>query len=152
VSNIGQSDRKLEAQWRSMQLQIGYLRSLEDTERVRTACVTYLQDWMIHFHPERADIVKQAEVAAAELGGRLGPPHLSWKYSWIKALFGWHIAKLVRQFLVKFRWTSQRRLDKLLLCLETQGPMTIFSNMKAEVHTSGEAASGTDPTSKLSDS
>src|SRR5206468_5993044 len=33
LSYIGRSDRKLEAQWRSMPLHIGYLRSLEDTPR-----------------------------------------------------------------------------------------------------------------------
>jgi len=33
----------MEAQFVGMKLQIGYLRSREDSERVRAACVTYLQ-------------------------------------------------------------------------------------------------------------
>src|SRR2546427_300879 len=43
VSYIGRSERKMEARFVSMQLQIGYLRSLEDTERVRRACGSDLQ-------------------------------------------------------------------------------------------------------------
>ena len=39
LSNIGQSDRKMEAHVHSMRLHIGYLRLLEDSERVHAACV-----------------------------------------------------------------------------------------------------------------
>src|SRR5437016_1474407 len=56
LSYIGRSERKMEAQFVSMQLHIGYLRSLEDSERVRAACVTYLQNWLPNFYPERLDI------------------------------------------------------------------------------------------------
>jgi glycosyltransferase involved in cell wall biosynthesis len=71
LSYIGRSNRKLEAQWISMQLHIGYLRSLEDTERVRAACIRYLQNWMACFYPERLDIFKQAQEVANKLGGQL---------------------------------------------------------------------------------
>jgi glycosyltransferase involved in cell wall biosynthesis len=37
-SHIGRSDRKIEAHFLSMKMQIGYLRSVEDTSRVRAAC------------------------------------------------------------------------------------------------------------------
>jgi hypothetical protein len=114
LSHIGNSDRKREAQWRSMQLHIGYLRSVEDTERVREACVRYLQHWLSTFHPERPDIVKQAEEMARHLGGELVPPRLSWKYSWIKALFGWHFAKLTRQAFLNAKWSAVRLWDKAL--------------------------------------
>jgi glycosyltransferase involved in cell wall biosynthesis len=60
LSYIGQSNRKLEAHWLSMKSHIGYLRSLEDSERVREACVTYLRTSLIHFYPERLDIARQA--------------------------------------------------------------------------------------------
>ncbi len=71
LSYIGNSDRKRVAQMRSMKLHISYLRSLEDSERTRAACVKYLQNWMIFFYPERMDIVAQAEQMAQELGGQL---------------------------------------------------------------------------------
>ena len=79
LSYIGRSDRKREAQWHSMELHINYLRSLEDSERVRAACVRYLQTWLVHFYPERFDIVRRAEKRASDLGGRLYEPHGSWK-------------------------------------------------------------------------
>src|SRR5882724_8520660 len=41
LSHVGRSDRKVEALWHSMQLHIRYLRSLEDSQRVRAACVNY---------------------------------------------------------------------------------------------------------------
>ena len=82
VSSIGRSNKKLDAQWRSMSLQIRYLRSLDDSLRARRACGSYLQNWLIFFYPERADIVKQMDQLASDLGAQLEVPRLSWKYSW----------------------------------------------------------------------
>jgi hypothetical protein len=95
-----------------MQLHIGYLRSLEDTPRTREACLAYLQRNLINFYPERADIVRQAEQMAADLGGQLRPPHLSWKYSWIKAAFGWEAAKNTALQMREIRWSLENSLDK----------------------------------------
>ena len=93
LSYIGQSNRKLDAHWRSMQLHIGYLRSLEDTPRARQACFQYLQNCFIYFYPERSDIVEEMQSLAEELGGRLETPRLSWKYSWMQKTLGWKPAK-----------------------------------------------------------
>ncbi len=117
LSYVGRSHRKLEAQWRSMELHIGYLRSLEESERVRAACVKYLQNWLHHFYPERLDLVERAEQMARSLGGELGVPTLSWKYSWIEALFGWHLAKRAQVFLPAVRWSLERYIDKALFLI-----------------------------------
>jgi len=93
LSYIGFSQKKIDAQFLSMQMHIRYLRSLEDSERVHAACVQYLQNWLIHFYPERPDIVSQARSLAEELGGKLQDPKLRWKYSWIEKLFGWEAGK-----------------------------------------------------------
>jgi glycosyltransferase involved in cell wall biosynthesis len=114
LSYIGRSNKKLEAQWCSMQLHIGYLRSLEDSERVRAACVRYLQNWISNFYPERLDLVGQMELMAEELGGELRTPRLSWKYSWIKALFGWRLARRAQLCLPNFRWSLFRAWDNAL--------------------------------------
>lgn len=118
LSYIGRSDKKVEAQWRSMLLHIRYLRSLEDSERVRRACIAYLQNWLIHFYPERPDIVAEAARLTGELGGRLERPHLSWKYSWIEGLFGWRPAKRAQDEARNLRWSMQRSVDKALCNLE----------------------------------
>ncbi|MBV8586136.1 MAG: glycosyltransferase [Verrucomicrobia bacterium] len=93
VSFMGRSNKKLDARLLAMQLHVKYIRSLEDSARIRAACVTYLQDWLINFYPERPDIVRELEELAVTLGGRLEKPRLRWKYAWIKPLFGLEVAK-----------------------------------------------------------
>ncbi len=115
---IGLSHEKMEADFRSMQLQIGHLRGLEDSDRVQRACVTYLQNALIHFYPDRPDIVEQAKALAASLAGQLEIPRFSWKYSWLDALFGPSVAKRAQIFLPRLRWSLAMLLDKTLLRLE----------------------------------
>lgn len=92
-SYIGRSDKKLEAHFLSMKMQIGYLRSIEDTPRVRQACLNYLQTWFFYFYPERMDLVEQFHELATALGGQLKVPQVSWKYRWIQETFGLAAAK-----------------------------------------------------------
>jgi len=80
---IGRSVQKCEAQWRSMQLQIGYLRSLDDGPRVRAACITFLRNWMCFFYPHVPHLVRQAEEMVIDLGAKpKGRPLLgsSWRH------------------------------------------------------------------------
>jgi glycosyltransferase involved in cell wall biosynthesis len=121
LSYIKESDRKKEAQLHSMRLHIGYLLSLEHSERTRTACVAYLQNWLLNFYPERPDLVKEAEELAAELGGRLVPPKLSWKYDWLRLLLGWQAAKRAQIRLQRLKWSGLRRLDRIWLRMERHG-------------------------------
>jgi len=114
LSYIGWSDRKLDAQWLSMKLHIGYLRSLEDSGRVKDACVRYLQNWLIYFYPKRPDIVKQAEQMAMDFGGQLEVPRLSWKYAWIQACLGDALSSHARLILLQTKWSLVRFWDKVL--------------------------------------
>ena len=114
LSYIGFSNRKLEAQWLSMKLHIKYLRSLQDDERARAACVTYLRNWMGFFYPERLDLFEEAQELAKSLGGELRIPPLSWKYSWIDALFGRSKAKRAQVLLPRMKWSLIRSWDKAL--------------------------------------
>jgi GT2 family glycosyltransferase len=118
LSYIGRSDKKREAQWRSMELHMNYLRSLEDSPRVHAACVQYMQNWLIYFYPERMDIVEKAQQKAKELGGTIVAPKLSWKYVWIEILFGWGLAKRAQVSLPAVRWSLARFCDKALLRVE----------------------------------
>lgn len=118
LSYIGRSDKKLDAHWLSMLSHIRYLRSLEESDRVRAACVTYVRTSLIHFYPERMDIVKEAEELARDLGGDLGTPGLSWKYSWIRTLFGWRVAKCGQQLLLKSRWSAEKTWDHAAFRME----------------------------------
>jgi glycosyltransferase involved in cell wall biosynthesis len=111
-SYMGRSERKLQAQWRAMQLHIGYVRSLDDGPRARAACVTYLQNWMVHFYPENIEVFEKAQELAKELGGELETPRLSWKYRWIRALFGWNLARKAQLFFPNLRWSAVRFWDR----------------------------------------
>jgi len=112
---VGKSERNREALWLSMQLHIGYLRSLEDSPRTRKACLAYLQRNLINFYPEMDHIVRQVEQIAADFGERLEPPDLSWKYSWIKTAFGWNVAKNTALQMREIRWSLEKSLDKTML-------------------------------------
>ena len=120
VSHIGGSDRKLESLFLSMKLQISYLRSVEDSQRTRAACLRYLQTGLSSFYLERLDIVKQAELIAADLGGRLEVPQVPWTYAWIERICGTAVARrakifkpLIKAFLIRswdkamFHWENR---------------------------------------------
>jgi glycosyltransferase involved in cell wall biosynthesis len=117
LSYIGHSSRKLDAHWLSMRLHIDYIRSIEDSERTRTACLRYLQTSLIYFYPDKPDIVAQAKQIARDLGGQLVPPHLPWKYSWMRRVFGWRAAKSGQRVLLRSRWSVERGWDKALFHL-----------------------------------
>ncbi len=114
LSNSFYSPGKLASQYRSMTLQIARLRGLEDSPRVRTACLAYLQRWLICFYPEHEKIVSESQALAAELGGQLDTPALSWKYALLQRLFGWTVAKKASFTLPKAKTWCIREWDKLL--------------------------------------
>jgi glycosyltransferase involved in cell wall biosynthesis len=118
LSHIGASDKKKDAQLLSMKLHVNYIRSLEDSERVRAACVTYLQNWLINFYPEKPDIVLELKKLAASLGGDLEVPRLRWKYAWIRTLFGWGPAKYAQLTLPQLKGALIRSWDKTMYKLE----------------------------------
>ncbi len=118
VSYIGNSDKKKESLLLSMKLHIQYLRSLEESERVRKACLAYIQLRYGVFYPERPDLMQEAQQLAGMLGGRLQPPKLSWKYLWIQKLFGFAVAKRVRSRWNQHKSSVMRSWDKALFRLE----------------------------------
>ena len=117
VSRIGNSSPKLDALWLSMQLHVGYLRSMDDGERARKACVTYLQNCLVVFYFERPDLVAKSQELAHSLGGYLEAPKFSWKYAWIKQLFGWRAARRTQRSLPEFKSWCLRNRDRALMRL-----------------------------------
>jgi glycosyltransferase involved in cell wall biosynthesis len=118
ISYIGRSDKKKESLLRSMNLHIQYLRSLEDSERVRKACLNYLQNWYVHFYQGRPELVEKLQKMAAELGGHLEEPRLGWKYAWMKPIIGLEHAKSMQMALPQLKASCIRRWDKLMYTLE----------------------------------
>lgn len=118
LSHIGRSEKKMNAQFLGMKMQINYLRGMEDSERVRAACVNYLRTWLIHFYANRPDIVAEAQALATELGAQLGVPRLSWKYAWIRRLFGWGAARQAQLRYNRLKSELLRAWDKTMFRLE----------------------------------
>jgi glycosyltransferase involved in cell wall biosynthesis len=118
LSRIGMSDRKKDAMVLSMKLHVQYLRSLEESERVRRACLIYMQNWFENFHPERPDLIVELQNLAAQLQGRLETPQLRWKYTWIEPMFGWKAAKRAQTVLPQLKSSMIRHLDKAMYWLE----------------------------------
>jgi glycosyltransferase involved in cell wall biosynthesis len=122
VSGSGSSIQRTlfhaDARWHSFQLQFAHLRSLGDTERVRAACVNFLQNWLIFFYPQRPDIVKQAEELAASVGGRLETPRLRRKYVWVQKILGYEAARRAQFFLPGLKGRALRAWDRAMFQLE----------------------------------
>lgn len=119
LSHIGTSDRKKDAMLIGMKLHVQYLRSLEESDRVRQACLLYLHNWYHNFYPERPDIIAELQSVAAQLHGYLEEPRLRWKYAWLKPLFGWRTAKWTQTVLPLLKASYIRQWDKALYRLES---------------------------------
>jgi glycosyltransferase involved in cell wall biosynthesis len=114
ISYIGGSNKKLESLLISMKLHIAYLRSLEDSERTRQACVIYIRNWLLEFYPYRPDIAQELKQIASELGGQLGDPQLSWKYNWIVNVFGWHLGRQTQLLMPRLKKSLIIAWDKAM--------------------------------------
>jgi glycosyltransferase involved in cell wall biosynthesis len=120
LSYIGTSDRKKDAMLLSMKLHIQYLRGLEESDRVKAACLCYMQNWLGNFYPERPDLVAELQILARELQGSLEVPSLRWKYAWIKPLFGWQAAKFAQRVVPQVKASFVNQWDKTIYRLETR--------------------------------
>ena len=120
LSYIGGSDKKKDALLLSMKLHVQYLRSLEESERVRQACLTYLQNWCPIFYPERPDLVEQLQGLASELRGRIDAPRLKAKYSWMRHWVGWEGARWAQTALPQFKLSCRQEWDKAMYRFEAR--------------------------------
>lgn len=114
VSYIGTSEKKKLSLLRSMRLHIQYLQSLEDSVRVRQACLQYLQSWSISFYPEALDMFAELQAMASQLGGQLEPPRLTWKIAWAEPFIGLRAAKQTLMAIQEQRASFVRTWDKAM--------------------------------------
>jgi glycosyltransferase involved in cell wall biosynthesis len=113
ITDMTNSSKKRDSLFRSMTLQIEYLRALEDSPRVRAVCVRYLQNWLLEFYPERPDLVAKAARLAEQLGGSLSEPKLSPKYEWMRGLIGLPLAKRLSQKVPRWHSAAAHLLDRM---------------------------------------
>jgi len=120
ISYIGHSDLKKDSLLLSLKLHIQYLRAAEESDRVRKACVTYLQNWLWAFYPERRDIVAELQTLATQLQGRLKPPDFGWKYACARAMFGRKVARWAQTSFSDLKCACSRQFDKAMYKLEAR--------------------------------
>ncbi len=118
--SFGNSDTKKNSLLRSLKLHIQYIRSLEESERVRMACLTYLQAWYEHFYPHRPDLMVELRNLATELGGDMQVPKLRWKYAWMKPIVGWKVAKWAQRAMPETKAAVIRNWDKAMFEFESR--------------------------------
>lgn len=121
LSNVDKTDKKLDSAWLSMRLHIQYLQSLEESDRVRQAIVTYLQTWLSAFDPYRLDIVREMKDMALALGGRVKyleiVDSLRWKFAWMAPFFGRRFAFWAQTKLPLLKQSTMRHWDRAMYYL-----------------------------------
>jgi glycosyltransferase involved in cell wall biosynthesis len=120
ISYVGNSDEKKDSLLRSMKFHIQSLRSLEESDRVRKACLIYLQTWYPVFFSSRPDIVAELQNLAAELQGHLREPSLNRKFAWMRPVFGWKVAMWAQRVLPEKKASLLNRWDKAMFDLESR--------------------------------
>lgn len=120
ISFIGKSKKKRQSLLRSMKLHIHYLRSLEDSDRVRRACLTYMQNWYGSFYPGQPELAEELQALAKELQGHLEPPKLRRKYAWIEPVLGRRSASWAQSTLPELKMRLKRKWDKTMFAWEAR--------------------------------
>lgn len=119
ISYIGNSDTKKDSLFLSLILHIQYIRALEESERVRKACLAYLRIWYPFFYPDRPDVTERLQGLATELGGHLEVPQLRRKFSWMSPVFGRKAATWAQRVLPETKASFSRTWDQAMFKLET---------------------------------
>ena len=116
---VGTSSRKLEANLLSVESQVGYVRAMADDERVRAACLTFLERDLRWYYPHRLDLAERCDALASSLGRRLRPPSVPRKYAWIEHAFGLGPANRVQLAYNLWKLTLLGAVDRLAYRMTT---------------------------------
>lgn len=95
---------------------IDQFRALEDSERSRKACVTFLLNRLCYYYPDHQELLDQIYALARELGGDLSnskPPMLP-HYEMLRKLTGWKLAKRLQDVIPNAKQSVLRSVDKII--------------------------------------
>jgi len=98
----------------SAKLCIQHIRSIEDSERTRAACLAFLRaQWPFHYF-EKYGQREEIKNLALDLGGELGKPSISYKESFLFHLFGQRKGNDIMRALRNIRLAALINWDKFL--------------------------------------
>jgi len=112
--NQARSDQALSALFISISRSIDHLRAFEDSDRTRAACLKYLHNRLWYFYPDKPALLEKAKNLARELGGDLLPPKESMKFSLVRKVFGWKIAKNLKNTVWRAETLALKNWDRLI--------------------------------------
>lgn len=123
LSSLSQptSDKAITSYFLAMFLCIKHLRSLDDSQGARDACIEFLQNRIAMFYPEETDLVEKAKRLALDLGGSLVPPRENWKFKFVRKLFGWKVAKTIKNAQWGAEVLVRKQLERVLFVLSGGG-------------------------------
>ncbi|MCC6544634.1 MAG: glycosyltransferase family 2 protein [Nitrospirae bacterium] len=103
----------------AINLSIGHLRSLEESERTRSASLIYLQSYLSYFYfiTDEVELLDKIRVLAHELGGELMPPKLNMKEGLMCKLFGMKKGRQLMRTLRKLRFGIPIKWDEWLFII-----------------------------------
>lgn len=110
--NLNLNNQKLDSMEFSLFSYIRTMRTMEESQRTRDACLKLLNRFTIYCYPERPDLLKKIQSMAAELGGQINPPRLRPKYQLIQKIFGWRIAKKAQYTFPALRSIARRNWER----------------------------------------
>jgi glycosyltransferase involved in cell wall biosynthesis len=120
ISFIGKSEKKKKSLLRSLKLHIQYIRSLEDSDRVRKACVRYMQNWFGNFYPDYPEMAQELQTLAGQLEGHLEIPKFRPKYAWMEPILGRRSANWAQTVMPEVNALVKRKWDKAMFELEAR--------------------------------
>jgi glycosyltransferase involved in cell wall biosynthesis len=118
LSYVGRSQKKMKALLLGLQLYFENLRSKDDSARVRTACVKYLQTMLNDLCPESDAMLDRARRIAAACGGDLNDPELPRKYALVQRVLGRTLARRVQLGYNDLKSSLFRSWDEALFHME----------------------------------
>lgn len=118
LSSIGQSRKKIESYLLGVSLEIRHMRSVEDSPRMRSACLRKLQRGYHNFYPNQPDLMLEVEELAVSLGGKLEVPQIDRKYLYLHKIFGLNATRRLRAIYNRSKWAVVGAWDAILLYLE----------------------------------
>ena len=112
--NMETSEKPLESLLLSLQLSLGHLLRMEDSERSRAAAVKHLQTFSAYFYAAPERFYEALSGMARKLGGELPPPRASWKYYPIEKMLGPQFANATIRNWRASKLRARRNIDLFL--------------------------------------